>query len=228
MWYQKRNSASRRSSELRQLNADGFVRHISVEQWLGSQPRNAEQYAQDIWYVLFFPFPFPSFVSLNVNHLQPHTTINPILLGRIAGIPFPFPTTLSSKQALMRSHYLDVRYSAICLSTLALRSDPVSRPEPALIRHTSFCPSPFPPAARLDSGQAFAFAADPSPHPHPDPDPDPGWDSHSDPDPDDLHDEQITVLSGCKHAFHESCLASWFEYQQNKCPMCQTPYFPAD
>lgn len=157
MWYQKRNSASRRSSELRQLNTDGFVRHISVEQWLGSQPRNAEQYAQDI--------------------------------------------------------------CAICLSTLALRSDPVSRPEPALIRHTSFRPSPS--LARLASGQAFV-ASDP------DPDPDPGWDSHSDPDPDDLHDEQITVLSGCKHAFHESCLASWFEYQQNKCPMCQTPYFPAD
>lgn len=36
------------------------------------------------------------------------------------------------------------------------------------------------------------------------------------------------VLSGCNHAFHSSCLESWFEYERDKCPMCQAPYFPAD
>lgn len=58
MWYQRRNTASRRASEIRQLSVDGFVRHVSVEQWLGGQPRNVEQYAQDIWYgVLILQLP---------------------------------------------------------------------------------------------------------------------------------------------------------------------------
>ncbi|PWY72296.1 hypothetical protein BO70DRAFT_364834 [Aspergillus heteromorphus CBS 117.55] len=36
----------------------------------------------------------------------------------------------------------------------------------------------------------------------------------------------ILVLNRCHHAFHASCLASWFEYHQYRCPTCQTSYSP--
>ncbi|OJJ38355.1 hypothetical protein ASPWEDRAFT_35973 [Aspergillus wentii DTO 134E9] len=42
------------------------------------------------------------------------------------------------------------------------------------------------------------------------------------------HNNRIVVLNRCGHAFHSSCLASYFENRRYKCPMCQTTYFPAE
>ncbi|RMZ47712.1 hypothetical protein AFCA_000547 [Aspergillus flavus] len=41
-------------------------------------------------------------------------------------------------------------------------------------------------------------------------------------------DRSVLVLNQCNHAFHASCLASWFAYGQYKCPICQTVYSPTD
>ena len=38
--------------------------------------------------------------------------------------------------------------------------------------------------------------------------------------------EEIRVLNRCNHAFHASCLASWFQYGQFRCPICQASYSP--
>ncbi|GAB1200635.1 hypothetical protein APSETT444_010009 [Aspergillus pseudonomiae] len=41
-------------------------------------------------------------------------------------------------------------------------------------------------------------------------------------------DRSVLVLNQCNHAFHASCLASWFAYGRYKCPICQTEYSPTD
>ena len=38
--------------------------------------------------------------------------------------------------------------------------------------------------------------------------------------------EEIRILNRCNHAFHASCLASWFQYGQFRCPICQASYSP--
>ncbi|KAJ5203851.1 uncharacterized protein N7498_004730 [Penicillium cinerascens] len=40
-------------------------------------------------------------------------------------------------------------------------------------------------------------------------------------------DSGILVLNRCHHAFHFSCLTSWFEYRRYQCPICQASYSPA-
>lgn len=73
MWYNRRfprhpppeQGRPPRSVELRSLSVHGFVRHVSVEQWLrekdggesqgqgqGPRPSSAEHDAHDIWYVV--------------------------------------------------------------------------------------------------------------------------------------------------------------------------------
>jgi hypothetical protein len=41
-------------------------------------------------------------------------------------------------------------------------------------------------------------------------------------------DSGILVLNRCHHAFHLSCLSSWFEYRHYRCPICQASYTPTD
>lgn len=41
-------------------------------------------------------------------------------------------------------------------------------------------------------------------------------------------DSGILVLNRCHHAFHLSCLSSWFEYRHYRCPICQASYTPSD
>ncbi|PYH66219.1 uncharacterized protein BO88DRAFT_407146 [Aspergillus vadensis CBS 113365] len=65
--------------------------------------------------------------------------------------------------------------------------------------------------------------------------PEPAWVAPSPHDEPNLHDtmeadrvsgrRNILVLNRCHHVFHASCLASWFEYHQYRCPICQTSYF---
>ncbi|KAJ5595398.1 uncharacterized protein N7459_001606, partial [Penicillium hispanicum] len=43
-----------------------------------------------------------------------------------------------------------------------------------------------------------------------------------------VHDNCIIVLNQCHHAFHLTCLTSWFEYRHYKCPLCQAAYSPAE
>ncbi|KAJ5737088.1 uncharacterized protein N7483_002213 [Penicillium malachiteum] len=43
---------------------------------------------------------------------------------------------------------------------------------------------------------------------------------------DPLGENCIIVLNRCHHAFHLSCLTSWFEYRRYKCPICQASYSP--
>lgn len=43
---------------------------------------------------------------------------------------------------------------------------------------------------------------------------------------DTRRDSGILVLNQCHHAFHASCLTSWFEYRHYRCPICQTSYSP--
>ncbi|GFF73805.1 hypothetical protein IFM61392_09126 [Aspergillus lentulus] len=38
----------------------------------------------------------------------------------------------------------------------------------------------------------------------------------------------LLVLNRCGHAFHCSCLASWWEYRPYRCPVCQTSYAPEE
>ncbi|PNS14184.1 hypothetical protein CAC42_6697 [Sphaceloma murrayae] len=41
------------------------------------------------------------------------------------------------------------------------------------------------------------------------------------------NDEPVKVLvTGCKHAFHESCLLLWISSPQTQCPMCRQQLFP--
>ncbi|KAJ5557014.1 hypothetical protein N7494_000929 [Penicillium frequentans] len=46
--------------------------------------------------------------------------------------------------------------------------------------------------------------------------------------PDIGNDNSIIVLNRCHHAFHSTCLTSWFEYRHYKCPICQASYSPVD
>ncbi|KAJ5769031.1 hypothetical protein N7520_003590 [Penicillium odoratum] len=46
--------------------------------------------------------------------------------------------------------------------------------------------------------------------------------------PDSGNENRIIVLSHCHHAFHSTCLTSWFEYRHYKCPICQASYSPSD
>ncbi|KAK9647275.1 hypothetical protein HCH54_005987 [Aspergillus fumigatus] len=38
----------------------------------------------------------------------------------------------------------------------------------------------------------------------------------------------LLILSRCGHAFHHSCLASWWEYRPYRCPVCQASYAPEE
>lgn len=51
IWYNRRTAPTRTANELRNMDVDGSVRCISVEEWLSGQPRNAEGYVREIWYV---------------------------------------------------------------------------------------------------------------------------------------------------------------------------------
>ncbi|KAJ5623024.1 hypothetical protein N7490_011629 [Penicillium lividum] len=42
------------------------------------------------------------------------------------------------------------------------------------------------------------------------------------------NENRIIVLNHCHHAFHSTCLTSWFEYRHYKCPICQASYSPSD
>ncbi|KAE8382030.1 hypothetical protein BDV26DRAFT_288789 [Aspergillus bertholletiae] len=103
---------------------------------------------------------------------------------------------------------------AICLATLAAPSSsqdtlpsppepawchPHSRSTTALHRHGTLTPDADPPPL-LDSGRMRHRYGD--------------------------GDCGVIVLNQCHHAFHASCLASWFAYGQYKCPICQTAYSP--
>ncbi|KAJ5657573.1 uncharacterized protein N7484_001222 [Penicillium longicatenatum] len=46
--------------------------------------------------------------------------------------------------------------------------------------------------------------------------------------PDTENEKSIIVLNRCHHAFHSSCLTSWFEYRHYKCPICQASYSPVE
>ncbi|KAL3477239.1 hypothetical protein BJX99DRAFT_226592 [Aspergillus californicus] len=35
----------------------------------------------------------------------------------------------------------------------------------------------------------------------------------------------ILILNRCNHAFHTTCLRSWFEYRQYRCPICSDVLF---
>ncbi|KAJ5722239.1 hypothetical protein N7488_000274 [Penicillium malachiteum] len=43
---------------------------------------------------------------------------------------------------------------------------------------------------------------------------------------DPMRENCIIVLNRCHHAFHLTCLTSWFEYRRYKCPICQASYSP--
>ncbi|KAJ6021179.1 hypothetical protein N7540_006683 [Penicillium herquei] len=43
---------------------------------------------------------------------------------------------------------------------------------------------------------------------------------------DPLSENCIIVLNRCHHAFHLTCLTSWFAYRRYKCPICQASYSP--
>ncbi|KAL4781330.1 hypothetical protein BJX76DRAFT_19257 [Aspergillus varians] len=35
----------------------------------------------------------------------------------------------------------------------------------------------------------------------------------------------VLILNRCNHAFHKTCLASWFQYRQYRCPICSDMLF---
>ncbi|RHZ48230.1 RING finger protein [Aspergillus thermomutatus] len=41
-------------------------------------------------------------------------------------------------------------------------------------------------------------------------------------------DWNLLILNRCGHAFHYSCLASWWEYRPYRCPVCQASYAPEE
>ncbi|KAB1215365.1 E3 ubiquitin-protein ligase RHA1B [Morella rubra] len=41
-------------------------------------------------------------------------------------------------------------------------------------------------------------------------------------------DDDIRRLMNCRHIFHMGCLDRWMGYEQKTCPLCRTPFIPAD
>ncbi|KAB8232078.1 hypothetical protein BDV23DRAFT_15834 [Aspergillus alliaceus] len=159
MWHHRRRAATRRASEIHNLQVNGCIRQVTVERWLEEVARTD-----------------------NGERPQQHYAQEPC---------------------------------SICLSTLLLASSSSSSqdtlpssPEPACIlppphprstlhSHDTLTPDADPPSL-LESGRIRYHC----------------------------RTRSVLVLNQCNHAFHASCLASWFTYGQYKCPICQTVYLP--
>ncbi|KAL7111730.1 hypothetical protein ACP275_05G108000 [Erythranthe tilingii] len=41
-------------------------------------------------------------------------------------------------------------------------------------------------------------------------------------------DDEIRRLTNCRHIFHRSCVDRWMDHDQKTCPLCRSPFIPAD